>query len=118
MQSNSASTSVTKPGSIKAVIGLTIFKIFLSLGFYIVFATETIVFEGFDPNLILYTMGGYALMALPIIYFTQKRNMWGTRISILVDLAISVPILAAAGMLISLISFGLTFSKGARSYWS
>ena len=66
-----------KPSSIRAIFLLTVFKILLSWGFFLVFSLR-----GTDAQmtqLIMYTAGAYVALAIPTFVFIHRRNVLGLR---------------------------------------
>ena len=115
---HSISQEKVKPVSLKAIIYLNAFKILLSLGFFTVFTIKEIQLGNVGPELILYTTAGYTLMFIAILFFINNRNLWGLRIAIALDFAISIPATAFIGLTISFVSLLITFlSKAARDYF-
>ncbi len=104
-----------KPASMRIIFILNAFKVLLAFGFYFVFQINDINI-GIGPELILYTALGYVITFAAIVASILKRNLWGLRISIIIDFLISIPITAVIGLVISLISFFITFRKTATTY--
>ena len=107
-----------KPGSVKAITYLTIFKLVLAMGFYLAFTVGGLVISGANPTFILYTFGGYAVMAVFILMAISRRKLVMLRVAIIADFIVSIPTTAVIGFVVSLVSLGLTFNKKARAYFN
>ena len=117
METNTATTALTKPGTLRAIFILNAFKVLLSLGFYGVFAFTEFGIEGVDPTHILYTAAAYATLFVGVIIAIQKRTLWGLRICLILDFIVPIPLVAVIGMVISVVSIGLTFTKSVKGYF-
>lgn len=115
LTSNSTLSSTT-PAGIKAIQILTIFKLILALGMFVVFTIKGITIGSVGPQLILYTWFGYLAMAAGIFYAIRKKHLFGLRAAILLDFIISIPATAVVGFAISAVSFGLTFLPTVRNW--
>ena len=80
-----------QPAGLKAIQILTIFKLILALGMFIVFTLKGITIGSVGPQLILYTGFGYLAMAAGIFYAIRKKHLAGLRIAIFADFVISIP---------------------------
>jgi hypothetical protein len=107
-------TQLKKPGVIRAIVIMYLFKVFLALGFFFVFRTQEDPI--LEPMYILYTAGGYALSWVAVMLSILKKSIWGLRIAILVDFGISLPTKAFIGLAIAAVSFGLSFHKKIKAY--
>ncbi len=103
--------------SVKAMQILVIVRALLVLAFYIVFSIKDITVGTVGPQIILYTFLGFSLLAVPIFYFIRKRNLLATRIAIIVDLLAALPASAFISIALSVVIFGLSFTKSARAYF-
>lgn len=117
LESNAANL-ISKPTSVKAIPIIIIVRAILALVFYIVFTIKDITVGSVGPQLILYTFLAFCVLAVPILYFFNKKQLLPLRIAILVDLLAALPATAFISILLSLIAFGLTFTKSARAYFS
>ncbi|MEL7534097.1 MAG: hypothetical protein AAFN10_22505 [Bacteroidota bacterium] len=108
---------VQEAKSVKAMQILVIVRALLALVFYIVFSINDITIGAVGPEIILYTFLGFSLLAIPIFYFIRKRNLLATRISIIVDLLAALPATAFISIVLSVVIFGLSFSKSAKAYF-
>lgn len=116
IQSNAVDLSV-KPASVKAIPIIIIVRALLALVFYIVFSVKDITVGSVGPQVILYTFLAFCALAVPIFYFFRKKQVFPLRIAILVDLLAALPATAFISIVLSLIAFGLTFTKSARAYF-
>ena len=105
------------PGTVKAVLIMTGFKIVLAFTFFTVFSVTDLGSGLGDPMKILFTALGYVAMCIPIYLFTRKRNLVALRISLLIDLLISLPVVAVVGVVISAVGLGLSFGKKFKGYF-
>lgn len=117
IQSN-APELIVKPTSVKAIPIIIIVRALLALVFYIVFTVQDITVGSVGPQLILYTFLAFCALAVPIFYFYRKRQLVPLRIAILVDLLAALPATAFISIVLSLVAFGLTFTRSARSYFT
>ena len=113
---NTLNQSITKPGSVKAIQILTIFKVFLSLTFYLVFKFKAPENAPIPADYILYTFFGYVVMAAVILYAIAKRNMALLRIGIVLDFVVSIPTRAYIGFVIAAVNLILTFNAKTKGY--
>lgn len=108
----------SKPGSIKAMQILIVVRALLALVFYIVFTVKDITIGTVGPQIILYSFIAFVILSIPIFYFISKRNLMATRIAIVVDLLAAIPATAFISIVLSLVVFGLTFTKSAKNYFN
>ena len=110
---------VKKPLPLRIVFILNLFKILLAFGLYLYFSANNIQLGNVGPQIILYTMIGYIIMFGGIVFAILKRNMLMLRIVLFLDLLISLPATAIAGIAISVISLLLVFfNHKIKAYFS
>ena len=107
--------ALKKPISLRIVFILNAIKILLTLAFYISFTYGDTGID-LDPNKILYTGAAYVFFFGIIVFSIIKRNQLLLRISIILDFIASIPLFAFIGLIISAVSFLLTFRKSAINY--
>jgi len=117
IQSNAPELSL-KPTSVKALPIIIIVKALLALVFFIVFTVQDITVGSVGPQIILYTFLAFCVLAIPIFYFYRKKQLMPLRIAIVVDLLAALPATAFISIVLSLLAFGLTFTRSARSYFN
>ena len=110
--------SVSRPGTVKAIFFLLVFKLLLAIVLFIVFTVNEISLGKAGPEIILYTFFAYLALSGLIFYFIHRRNALAVRIALVLDFLVSIPATAIAGFVISAIAFGLTFSKSAKKFWN
>ena len=106
-----------KSGSVKAMQIITLIRLALVMVFYIVFTVKDITIGTVGPQIILYTFFAFSLTAAAIFYFINRRNLLALRITLLVDLLAAIPASAFISILLSVITFGLSFTKSAKAYF-
>lgn len=104
--------NLKKPIPLRVVFILNLFKIFLALGLFFYFSTNNIQLGDVGPQIILYTMFGYIATFAGIVWSILKRNMIALKSILFIDLLISLPARAIAGILIAVISLLLVFLNG------
>lgn len=109
---------INKPITLRVIFILNAFKIILSLGFYYVFTFTDLAPEGLaDPTKILYTSFAYMVLFGVMVTSILKRSFWGLRLAIILDFLVSIPVVAVVGFVISIVSFGMTFTKSVKKYF-
>jgi hypothetical protein len=112
-------TEMKKPIPLRIVFILNLFKIFLAAGLYYYFSTNEVSLGSVGPQIILYTLFAYMTLFIGIIYTITKKNLTGLKIVVFIDLLVSLPASAFAGILISVISLLLLFfNSKIRTYFS
>lgn len=106
-----------QPNSLKAIQILTVFKLVLALGMFIVFTIKDITIGAVGPQIILYTWFGYLAMAGGIFLAIRKKNLAALRAALIADFAISIPATAVIGFVVSAVSAGLTFLPSVRNWF-
>lgn len=103
--------------AVKAMQILVIVRALLTLVFFVVFSVKDITIGAVGPQIILYTFLAFTVLAIPIFYFIRKRNLLATRIAIGVDLLAALPATAFISIVLSVVIFGLSFSRSAKDYF-
>ena len=96
---------------------LIVIRFLLALVFYIVFSVKDITVGTVGPQIILYSFIAFVLLSIPIFYFISKRNLLATRIAIFVDFLAAFPATAFISIVLSMVVFGLSFTKSAQHYF-
>ena len=109
--------SIKLPGTVKAVKIITIVRFLICVAFYAVFSIKDIQLGDVGPQIILYTASAFAVMMVAILYAIKKRNLWLLRGLIVVDLVVALPASAFISVVLSVVSFGITFSKSFKSHF-
>lgn len=113
---NTRTENLKKPALLRVIFILNALKIILAFVFYVVLKDKTDF--AFDPIYILYTAIAYALLFVGIVASILKKNIWAMRIVILIDFVVSIPTTAIIGLVISALSFGLSFSTKIKAYFA
>ncbi len=110
-------TTNGKPGVLRAVFIMNAIKILISLTFFTIFTLNDIQVGKVGPMMVLYTAFGYMAMFAGIVFSILRKNLIALRIFIALDFLVSIPATAVIGLVISGVSFGLTYNKKLRSYF-
>ncbi|TDO99535.1 hypothetical protein [Marinomonas balearica] len=115
-------TGAKKPIKLRIIFILNALKILITFGFFTAFK-----YFGFTAGelagdsaamTMLYAAFGYLALFAVMILFILKRQMVGMRSVIAADLILSIFIPAPIGIVISIVSLGLTFTQSVRNYFS
>lgn len=118
MTTQEASTDTKKkPIPLRIIFILNGLMMILPFVFYTVFTVKDITIGDLDPIRMVYTGIGYILSFAAMVFFILKRKLLAIRIIIGLNILIALPAGAYIGILIALISFGLTFHGKVKAYF-
>lgn len=112
------SSPAGKPITLRVIFILNALKIILALGFFTVFTVKDITVGGLDRMYILYTAFAYTLTFGAMVFFILRKNLLALRITIGIDLLVSLPTKALIGIVIALVSFSLSFTHKVKAYFT
>ncbi|MEM7259459.1 MAG: hypothetical protein AAF404_18950 [Pseudomonadota bacterium] len=111
-----------KPGNLRIIFILNALKILLSTGLFIGFKYHGLTIGTLSAasgaSIVLYTTIGYVITFTAMVISILRRNLIGIRLAIAADFLISIPAKAFVGVLISVISISLTFTKSVKKYFA
>lgn len=106
-----------KPIPLRVIFILNGIMMFLPFIFYAVITSKNIDVGGLDPVYMIYTGIGYIASFTALVFFILHRNIMGVRLIILLNVLIALPAKAYLGIIVAVVSFGLTFNKRVKSYF-
>lgn len=109
--------SLNKPIPLRIIFILNAIMMVLPFVFYFVITSNNISIGDLDPNLMLYTGMGYIVSFGLLVFFILSRKLWGVQAVIGLNVLIALPAKAYIGILVALISFGLSFHKKVKAYF-
>jgi len=109
---------VKKPIPLRVIFILNALMAILPFIFYYVFTTKDISIAGLDPSFMLYTGIAYIVSFALLVNFILKRNIMGARIMFVINLLIALPAKAYIGILVAIISMGLSFTQKVKDYFA
>ncbi len=109
---------VKKPILLRVIFILNALMMILPFVFYYVFTTKDIYIGGLEPIYMVYTGIAYIVSFALLVNFILKRNIMGARIMFVVNILIALPASAYIGILVAIISMGLSFSEPVKEYFA
>ena len=109
---------VKKPILLRVIFILNALMMVLPFIFYYVFTTRDISIGGLEPIYMVYTGVAYILSFALLVFFILKRNIIGARIMFILNILIALPASAYIGILVAIISMGLSFTKPVKKYFA
>lgn len=109
---------VKKPILLRVIFILNALMMFLPFVFYYVFTTRDISIDGLDPMYMVYTGLAYIVSFALLVFFILKRNIIGARIMFVINVLIALPASAYIGILVAIISMGLSFTSKVKEYFA
>ncbi|KZM42124.1 hypothetical protein OA92_12990 [Marinomonas sp. SBI22] len=106
-----------KPIPLRITFILNALMMVLPFVFYGVFISQNIQVGTLDPQWFLYTGAAYIASFAFLVSFILKRNFTGFRTLFFVNFVIAIPAGAYIGMVIALVSFGLSFNQKIKAYF-
>lgn len=106
-----------KPIPLRITFILNALMMVLPFVFYGVFTSQNIQVGTLDPQWFLYTGAAYIASFAFLVSFILKRNFIGFRAMFFVNFVIAIPAGAYIGMVIALVSFGLSFNQKIKAYF-
>ena len=106
-----------KPIPLRITFILNALMMILPFVFYFVITLNQIKVGTLDPNWMIYTGIAYIFSFILLVFFILTRNFTGYRIMFFVNILIAIPAGAFIGMVIALVSFGLSFNKKIKAYF-
>lgn len=110
-------TTIKKPVTLRIIFILNLLLVIICFVFF-GFAQSKGNVAGVPANHILYTAISYTLLFIGLIISIKKFSLLAVRIIVILIFLVSMPTVALIGMVISLVSFGLTFNRKVRAYLS
>lgn len=104
------------PTAVTAILVIAGVQVVLAWSFYGVFSftkPESELLPG-----ILRTATAYSVIAIPLIAAVFKRHLLLLRACLVLNVLVSLPVKAVIGIVLSLVSFGLTFRTTSRGYFA
>ena len=111
-------TLVKKPALLRVIFILNALMMILPFVFYYVFTNKDISIDGLDPMYMVYTGMAYIVSFILLVVFILRRNILGARIIFGVNIIIALPAKAFIGILVALISIGLSFTAKVKDYFA
>ena len=106
-----------KPLPLRVIFVLNGIMTFLPFLFYAVITSRNIEIGGLNPIYMVYTGVGYIISFVALVHFILRRNIVGLRMVILINVLIAIPAKAYIGILVAVISAGLTFAPRVKDYF-
>ncbi len=103
---------IKKPIPLRIVFILNLFKIFLAAGLLTYFTINDIQLGDVGPKIILYTLLAYIVTFIGIVRTILTKELKALKAIVFLDLVVSLPASAYAGILISVVSLLLLFFNG------
>lgn len=111
-----------KPALLRVIFILNALKILLSFGLFIGFSYYGLEVgdKGGDgmATIILWTTLGYIVTFAVMVASILKRSILGARLAFVADVLISLPAQAFIGIVVAIISIGLSFTGPVKAYFS
>lgn len=108
-------TLMKKPTPLRVLFILNLLLVIICFTFY-GFAQSKGNVAGVPSNYILYTAIAYTILFIALITSIKNFSLLAVRIIIVLVFLVSTPTLAIIGMVISMISFVLTFNRKIKAY--
>jgi len=109
---------VNKPIPLRIIFLLNALMMILPFVFYYVFTTQNITVGDLDPMYMVYTGVAYILSFAVLVFFLLKRNLWGARLTFILNTLIAIPAGAYIGILVAIVSLTLSFfNKKVLAYF-
>lgn len=108
-------TTMKKPAPLRVIFILNLLLVILCYVFF-GFAQSKGNVAGVPANHILYTAISYTLLFIGLIISIKTFTLLALRIVLVLVFLVSTPTVALIGMVISLVSFGLTFNRRVKAY--
>ena len=109
---------VIKPILLRVIFVLNALMMILPFVFYYVITNNEITIGGLDPQYMIFTGIAYIISFLFLVFFILKRNIIGARIIFILNVIIAIPAKAYIGILVALISMGLSFSSKVKAFFA
>lgn len=106
-----------KPIVLRIIFILNGILMLLPFGFYYALSNKILDIPGLNPNLMLYTAGGYILSFAFMVFCISTKRYLGFKLAFLLTFLISLPTQAYIGIFIALISFALSFNKKVKAFF-
>lgn len=100
---------VNKPIPLRIIFLLNALMMILPFVFYYVFTIQNITVGDLDPMYMVYTGLAYILSFGVLVIFLLKRNLWGARVTFILNILIALPAGAYIGIVVAIISLTLSF---------
>lgn len=106
-----------KPGQLRAIFILNLLLVIICFTFYY-FASSKGNVGGVPAKTILYTAISYTVLFGGLVVSIKKFSLMGLRAVNILVVLVSAPSVAVIGIVIGLISFGLSFHKKVKMYFN
>lgn len=106
-----------KPIPLRITFILNALMMVLPFVFYSVITTNNIQVGTLDPMWMLYTGMAYIASFALLVTFILRRNFSAYRTMFFINFVISIPAGAYIGMVVAIVSFGLSFNNKIKAYF-
>lgn len=106
-----------KPIQLRIIFILNALLVLICFAFYGVAKSKGSV-GGISPNTVLYTAISYVALFTALVTSIKKFNLIALRVTLVLVFAASIPATAIIGLVISVITFVLSFHKKIKQYFN